>query len=608
MTTETLDTENKLTSTPMANVLVIDKENSFDFDLIYGKNIGGKPCRHDINQHTTQYDWNQAHTMWMAFGECDPIWLNQLLTAITEDSKIIFIDACSPGTYGLDKSECDALRPYIEKGKLQIITSGTPHKQAERFVELLDIRLMDKWNPVIPTIILNQYPDNLHILINTIGAHLNTKILSKNTLQVTTANFLKNALINAPLAYRRLPLKDLEINHQQKPVIIVAAGPSLNKQLPFLRANQDLFTILAVDTVWPILNKNGIIPDVILGIDSRSLSSWPINGLHPQTQLVVETGCSPELVWSHNANHAFTYANELIYNCLSKLDCHADHLSTGGSVATSAFELACRMGANPIVLIGQDLALTGGKDHAEGYPHKYSAEMLAARTKNGFDVEGYYPGKVRTERPLMMYKTWFEQRIREQPETMVINATEGGARIAGTYQLPFAQVCNEIKSTSLRKVPFEHPTLTQIDATHMQRLIDSLASVVGGVKNLNQLARQGLHQCRSVLNQNKKHSAKTLQKFDQLNDRIRQVDREIKFYVEVFGQRELETVTRDAHRAGSEMTAKREIELYKNIYEQIKATSHTALTMLGKVMDFYIKVQQAKKVDLSLIQEIMATE
>ncbi len=41
-------------------------------------------------------------------------------------------------------------------------------------------------------------------------------------------------------------------------------------------------------------------------------------------------------------------------------------LPTGGSVANSAFSFAQQLGAKTIVLVGQDLALTDNKTHADG--------------------------------------------------------------------------------------------------------------------------------------------------------------------------------------------------------------------------------------------------
>lgn len=607
MTTTAPDIEKKTADTDVATILVINKENSFDLNLVYGGKTGAKPRRHDINQHTTQYDWKQPYTVWMAYGECDPVWLSALLTAITNDSKIIFIDACKPSAYSLEKSDLDILKPYIEKDQLQIITGGTHQQQAEKFVELLDIRLMDNWYPIIPTCMTIDRPSETHTLVSKIGADLNTKILYKNTIQTTTEKFLKNSLINAPLAYKENPLAAFKNQIRQKPALIVAAGPSLNKQLSTLKDNQDLFTILAVDTVWPILNKHGIVPDIILGIDGRSKPSWPINGIHPQTQLVVETGCSPELVWSHNANHVFTYAHDLIENCFNTVGGHADFLDTGGSVATSAFVLACHMGANPIILIGQDLALTDGKDHADGYLHQYSAQMLAAKTATGFDVDGYYTGKVRTERQLMLYKTWFEQRINEIPDTMVINATEGGARITGALQLPFSKVCEEIKKTNIRKISNTITNPTIINKNRMKNLIIEMEKLISSINPLIKLSNDGLKHCNIHEKTQKFELDKKIKKLDNINEKIRKIDTQTKFILEIFSQRDLEKVTRDAARKGENMTPELEIEMYKFIYQRMQDASKKAISMFGQILEFYKTLEKSEAIDFSLIEKFFKT-
>ena len=41
-------------------------------------------------------------------------------------------------------------------------------------------------------------------------------------------------------------------------------------------------------------------------------------------------------------------------------------LITGGSVANSAYSLGVYMGAKTVLLVGQDLAMTGNRTHADG--------------------------------------------------------------------------------------------------------------------------------------------------------------------------------------------------------------------------------------------------
>ena len=582
-------------------LLFLSHANANYLDRKYGNHGLTVPKPHLLDQNKKKYEWSKQHTVWMIFGECDVPSLEKICNEIDKSSRVVFIDSVDPASYAITEENYRRLHNLILERKLQIIACGSVEDRAEKFSEMLDIKLMDSWQPVIPECMLDSQPEDVSRLIKTLGSKINFKILHKNTIQVTSSKFLRNALINAPLANKPLPMQPFKNSCNQRPVLIVAAGPSLNKQLNLLRDNQDLFTILAVDTVWSILNKNGIIPDYLLAVDSRSKPSWPINGLNPSTKLVVEMGCAPGLVWSHNSNHVFTYTNALMQDCINQLGGHADSLRTGGSVATSAFDLACQLGGNPIVFIGQDLALTGGKDHAEGYPHAYTENKLEAKKKAGFDVEGYYPGVVRTERQLMMYKTWFEERISELPEIMVINATEGGAKIKGTYQLPFEQVCNEIKSTSLRKTKTPFPIIKNgIDLIHLGNLIKSTNELLTQVHGLQNIASEGISYCKK-----KKYSnTKRILNLEKINKKIKEYNRNAKFVIEVFGQRELEEVTRKAHRAIDEANLQLEISMYEDIYNQILEKSESTIKMLNSILEFYRKIQASPNIDPTLLNEI----
>ncbi len=51
-------------------------------------------------------------------------------------------------------------------------------------------------------------------------------------------------------------------------------------------------------------------------------------------------------------------------------------IQSGGSVATSAFDLLLNLGCDPVILVGQDLAYTGREIHSSGTYHN---GLLASR-------------------------------------------------------------------------------------------------------------------------------------------------------------------------------------------------------------------------------------
>jgi ribosomal protein L7/L12 len=259
------------------------------------------------------------------------------------------------------------------------------------------------------------------------------------------------------------------------------------------------------------------------------------------------------------------------------------------------------LGANPIVFIGQDLALTDGKDHAEGYPHTYNANTLKNRTDNGFDADGYHGGRVRTERQLMYYKTWFERRASELTDRLIINATEGGARINGTVQLPFATVCREIQATRLRKTPLMPPTPTRIDPAHMAKLSHNLVTLCKDVQEFRKIATEARALCRRM---GGRPSQKQLKRLDRLNQRIRQEDPISKTIVNLMGLKKFEAIRYKTHTGQGMDDIKDAIDKYDEVYQNIETGAETALKMLEDMGRFYQRVAERGEIALDLLDEI----
>ena len=86
--------------------------------------------------------------------------------------------------------------------------------------------------------------------------------------------------------------------------------------------------------------------------------------------------------------------------------------------------------------MGQDLAFTGNKDHADGV----TQEKMDYFEKS-IMVEDIYGNMIPTCRPFAMCREWMERRIAQPDATMPIyDATEGGAKIKGTRICKLADV------------------------------------------------------------------------------------------------------------------------------------------------------------------------
>lgn len=579
--------------------IVIDADHIDDLNRVYQATDQAGPRSIDLDDLAVDVDWTRKRMLWMIYGSCHPGSINEVFARVTQCSRVVVLEAESPNTYQLTIQERDELRQHLLAERLTIIAGGLVTQRAVKLLELVDVDSMDGWKPILSQTQMNVRPAETRQLFEKVAAGINTKIMGKVTNLNITLPYLRNALINAPLASGGDYLQQWQGMRKDRPALIVAAGPSLNKQLPILAQNQDLFTIIAVDMVWPILKTHGIVPDAILALDPESVPSWPRNEIDEGTAFCVDIGCGSKLLWSNDQNHLLTCANLAVYQILKELGVKVSLLSTGGSVATSAFALAERLEANPIVFIGQDLALTGGKDHADGYINPYDAGVLSGRLEAGFDVEGYYGDRLRTERQLLTYKTWFENRIKALPEKLIINATEGGARIQGAIQLPFATVCQEIRSAKIFKTPLVQPFKRCIEPDHIQRLNEGLVRIRDGIDVMKGLAEKGHKLCMKM---GKHPNLKQLKKLDALNMAIKNHQQSSKSFIDILNASSFDSIRYKTH-IGENMNGMADVvRQYDNIYNNIISSVSFAKEIIAHVDGFYKKVIEQGTVDPEILK------
>lgn len=579
--------------------VVIDADRIDDLNRVYQAADQPGPQSMDLDDLAVEVDWTRKRMLWMIYGSCYLENIKEVFARVTQCSRVVVLEAESPYAYHLTVSERDELRQHLLTKRLTLIAGGPVEQRAVKLLELIDVNSMDGWKPILSQAQMNLRPAETRQLFEKVAAGINMKIMGKATNLSVTLPYLRNALINAPLASGGDYLQQWRGMRKDRPALIVAAGPSLNKQLPLLAQNQDLFTIIAVDKVWPILKTHGIVPDALLALDPESVPSWPRNEIDEGTAFCVDIGCGSKLLWSNDQNHLLTCANMAVYQILKELGVKVSLLSTGGSVATSAFAMAEHLEANPIVFIGQDLALTGGKDHADGYLDSYNADLLSARMEAGFDVEGYYGGRLRTERQLLTYKTWFESRIKDLPHKLIINATEGGARIEGAIQLPFATVCQEIRSAKIYKTPLVQPFKRCIEPDHIQRLVEGLVRIRKGIDVINELAEKGHKLC---IKMDKNPSIKQLKKMDALNMALKNHQQSSKSFVDILNASNFDKIRYSAN-IGENMNGMADaIRQYDNIYTNIISSVSFAKEMIDHVDRFYNKVIEHGAIDPEILK------
>lgn len=225
------------------------------------------------------------------------------------------------------------------------------------------------------------------------------------------------------------------------PGIIIAAGPSLDKNIEELRSAKGKAILFATDRALPALLERSIIPDFVVTVDPDKPDACFANDKSRTIPLICTAHSKLGVISNHESRIFLISCYDYINNLAHKLGSSIPYIDTGASVATTAFSICLYLGLKNIVFVGQDLAFQGSVTHAGGEEEKVYLE-------DEIYVEGIDGKLVRTRFDWERFRLWYEDRIKYLPgDIKVIDATEGGALIHGTKVMTLHDViekyCNQ---------------------------------------------------------------------------------------------------------------------------------------------------------------------
>lgn len=259
-----------------------------------------------------------------------------------------------------------------------------------------------------------------------------------------------NIIKNIESINKYISINDFENVFYKKPFFIVSAGPSLEKNIDDLKQIESKGIIISVDTALPKLINYDIIPDFTVSIDSvintDNMFYDVINEI--RIPLIFTLGTSREVVSKFNGPKIIGLSkNELL---MDKLDnkMNIGRIETGASVASAALDFANKCGGDPLVLVGQDFALTNqGEVHAKNTikNEKKLKESLLRK------VEGVNQQEVYTSKGYYLLLRRFEKYVSDNNSKLFIDATEGGAKIKGAKIMNLSTSINKFCHKCLNK-------------------------------------------------------------------------------------------------------------------------------------------------------------
>ena len=262
---------------------------------------------------------------------------------------------------------------------------------------------------------------------------LNRKSVNALTLARFDRLWMRNILMNFRRLIEARPVSQLfetkDSPYRNKAALVCGAGPSLSYDMERIKSLRKKFILIAVDTALKALSQKGIDPDIVLCVDPQALSRHYIEGYEGKAIFVVDPASSylsltllpPEKIfyfWS-----PFVLADLLF----QFLEIEPGKLAFGGSVSTNAYDLAFRMGCDPIFLAGHDLAFTENLAHVRGaaleeallykWNRLFGAELHNYRQLRALPTryleadKGERTSHLSTNDKLVIFHQWFERRL-----------------------------------------------------------------------------------------------------------------------------------------------------------------------------------------------------
>jgi len=399
--------------------------NESKYILINDKLLTSKynPMR-EKNRLLEAINYDIRNTTYIIFGIGMGYYVKDLLCEIDETNKILIFEPSSE-IFTKFKESCfflehERINYIVEKQENILkdtifIKNNNRHKLVYSYANYRNLFKTDYYK--LLEVVRN---DSLRILTNEI------------TINHFNEQFTVNAIENYYLNTFDASISQFKDGFRDIPALIVSSGPSLEKNKHLINEfNGIVFS--GGRTIKNFLEEN-IKFDICVSVD-------PGENAFKLIKDVLQNNMSIPLITylESNSKVVDSYRGPKVLMQSSNMPLIEEHLKNisiienGPSVANVTVALAEYLGCSPIVFIGQDLAYTNKKHHADSTISSFDT----INDVNGqYEIDGYYGGKVKTTNQFLSMLHWFNKWI-DKSDTVFYNCTEGGAKISGCEQISF---------------------------------------------------------------------------------------------------------------------------------------------------------------------------
>lgn len=286
----------------------------------------------------------------------------------------------------------------------------------------------------------------------------------------------KNAFRNMSLAKHIV-----KIEKTTKPICIIASGPSLKKNLPFLIQNKHNCIIIALSSALSVLVAHGIEPDYCVSTDGGFWAKMHLRGYADRcknTVFIVSLEASlPYSVLKNNFIHFIDYGDGLSHFILQNTKIDSVHALRCGTVSGTAISFAQKIGENALFLFGLDLSVEKSFSHSQPNALELYNESFDFRlkTKNDRIIKAGFQSKG----SLLIYENWFKNI--PKPKHPLYRIKPKNYSFSNTFSNIRDIDIETAENLFLEKMPTLHTISKKMQKpllTHLkQSIVDSIATI-----------------------------------------------------------------------------------------------------------------------------------
>ena len=349
---------------------------------------------------------------------------------------------------------------YLESGRVFMTTS---YDDVYNYISQKYL-INDKIEIVFLKRYMQFYPQEIKEFTEKIYETCSLKITDINTIKRNAKNWVYSSINFIKNSGQTYPISLLNDKFENKPALIIGAGPSLKDNIDLIKKYSDRLIIFAVNRALDCLLNNNVIPNFAIFTDSKYvLHTFNTNNTNLiNVNYIVDIKSDPA-VYNLAKKRCFVYYpnNFDLAVKISENNEYVKLYDIAGTSTISAFNCAKNLGCKNIILCGVDLAFKGDIPYAtDSYKGHIIIEKDKVRTatteKKIIYVDSVTGEKVKTREDYAVFIKQFEKFIKINPQLKIYNITSFGAAIKGAEN----NNLNEIMSNL--EVPFDKLTTEDI--------------------------------------------------------------------------------------------------------------------------------------------------